>query len=86
MVELGSLMEQENRKLGEIAAQHATDVILVGAQQTEPIKAGLLSAGFPADRLRVVETLAEAVNWYQSNLKAGDTVLFLNDLPDTYSA
>ena len=86
MVELGSLMEQENRKLGEIAAQHATDVILVGSKQTEPIQAGLLSAGFPTDRLHVVETLAEAVNWYQSNLKAGDTVLFLNDLPDTYSA
>lgn len=86
MVELGELMESENRKLGELAAQYATDVILVGAAQTAPIKAGLLAAGFPEDRLRVVETLAEAVNWYQSNLKAGDTVLFLNDLPDTYSA
>lgn len=85
MVELGDLMEAENRKFGEIAAQYASDVILVGAQQTAPIKAGLLSAQFPADRLHVVETLSEAVQWYQSNLKAGDTVLFINDLPDTYS-
>ncbi|MBL8153416.1 MAG: UDP-N-acetylmuramoyl-tripeptide--D-alanyl-D-alanine ligase [Anaerolineae bacterium] len=86
MVELGPLQEQENRKLGEIAAQHASDVILVGAKQTHPIQEGLLSAGFPAERVQVVETLAESVQWYQSNLKAGDTVLFLNDLPDTYSS
>ncbi len=85
MVELGSMMEVENRKLGESAAQYATDVILVGEKQTAPIKNGLMSAGFPAERLRVVDTLAESVEWYRSNLQAGDTVLFLNDLPDTYS-
>jgi hypothetical protein len=32
----------------------------------------------------VVDTLAESVAWYRLNLKPGDTVLFLNDLPDTY--
>ncbi len=47
MVELGDLMASENRRLGEIAAQHATDVILVGAQQTAPIKAGLLGCRIP---------------------------------------
>jgi UDP-N-acetylmuramoyl-tripeptide--D-alanyl-D-alanine ligase len=85
MVELGAMMERENRKLGEIAAQNATDVILVGSQ-TNPIREGLLSAGFPAEQAMTVGTLAEAVEWYQRNLKAGDTVLFLNDLPDTYSS
>ncbi len=85
MVELGDLMASENHKLGEIAAQHATDVILVGAQQTAPIKAGLLAAGFPEDRLQVVATLAESVAWYRQNLHSGDTVMFLNDLPDTYA-
>ncbi len=85
IVELGALMQTENRKLGEAAAQYASDVILVGAQQTEPIKDGLLAAGFPQQRLLVVSTLAESVQWYQSNLQPGDTVLFLNDLPDTYS-
>jgi UDP-N-acetylmuramoyl-tripeptide--D-alanyl-D-alanine ligase len=86
MVELGPMMESENRKLGEIAAGHATDIILVGAKQANPIKAGALSAGFPAERLQVVDTLSEAVAWYQRNLQAGDTVLFMNDLPDTYSS
>lgn len=86
MIELGPLQASENRRLGAIAAQHATDVILVGAQQTHPIREGLLSAGFPAERLHIVETLAESVAWYQNNLKAGDAVLFMNDLPDTYSS
>jgi UDP-N-acetylmuramoyl-tripeptide--D-alanyl-D-alanine ligase len=84
MVELGELMESENRKLGEAAAQHATDVILVGEKQAAPIKAGLLAAGFSPERLQVVDTLSEALAWYQNELTSGDTVLFLNDLPDTY--
>lgn len=83
MVELGELMERENRKLGEIAATHATDVILVG-KQTAPIREGLLAANFPDERLQTVSTLTEAVQWYQANLGTGDTVMFLNDLPDTY--
>ncbi len=84
MVELGPLMDAENQKLGEIAANFATDVILVGEAQTRPIAAGLAATNFPPDRVQTVETLAEAIAWYQTNLQAGDTVLFLNDLPDTY--
>jgi UDP-N-acetylmuramoyl-tripeptide--D-alanyl-D-alanine ligase len=83
MVELGTLMESENYKLGELAARYATDVILVG-NQTAPVEEGLVNAGFPAEQLLTVDTLGEAVDWYQRNLEAGDTVLFLNDLPDTY--
>jgi UDP-N-acetylmuramoyl-tripeptide--D-alanyl-D-alanine ligase len=84
MIELADLHEPENRKLGEVAAAHATDVILVGEARTRPIRDGLLAAGFAAERVQAVETLSEAVAWYKQHLKAGDTVLFLNDLPDTY--
>ncbi|MGQ9889237.1 MAG: Mur ligase family protein [Aggregatilineales bacterium] len=85
MVELGPLMAQENQRLGQIAAEHATDVILIGPEQTAPIRDGLLSAGFAQDRVHTVRALSDAVKWYKDNLRAGDTVLFLNDLPDTYS-
>lgn len=84
MVELGELHDIENRKLGTLAAHAATDIILIGAKQTAPVYAGVQGAGFPADRLQVMETLSEAIEWYKHHLKAGDTVLFLNDLPDTY--
>jgi UDP-N-acetylmuramoyl-tripeptide--D-alanyl-D-alanine ligase len=84
MVELGELHDQENEKLGVAATHYATDIILVGRKQTEPIKRGILKSGFPEERLLIVDTLSEAVQWYQTHLEAGDTVLFLNDLPDTY--
>lgn len=84
MIELATLHEAENQKLGMEAAKYATDVILVGEEQTRPIKTGLLEAGFPTERLQVVDVLSEAIQWYKTNLTTGDTVLFLNDLPDTY--
>ncbi len=86
MVELAERHAEENQRLGELAAASATDVILVGAERTAPIRDGLLGAGFPSGRLHTVETLREAVTWYEGNLQAGDTVMFLNDLPDTYSS
>lgn len=86
MIELGDLHEQENKKLGIAAAAHATDVILVGTAQTAPIHAGLLETGFDPQRVQVVESVNEAIAWYKRNLQAGDTVLFMNDLPDTYSS
>ena len=85
MVELGDLMERENRKLGAEAARHASDVILVGARQTRPLREGLLEAGFADDRLHTMNTLTEAISWYESHLTAGDAVLFLNDLPENWS-
>ena len=84
MVELGTVQAEENRKLGVTAADYATDIILVGEEQTKPIHAGLTSAGFPPDNIMIMDTVTEAISWYQENLGAGDTVLFLNDLPDTY--
>ena len=84
MIELGDLQDAENRKLGLLAARHATDIILVGKAQTKPIAEAIQSTSFDRSRLRVVETLQQSVDWYQHNLKAGDAVLFLNDLPDTY--
>lgn len=84
MIELAHMHEAENHRLGVEAASRATDVILVGREQTQPIHEGLRAAGFPPERVQVVDTLAEAVAWYREHLTGGDTVLFLNDLPDTY--
>lgn len=84
MVELGELQESENHKLGLLAAQYATDIILIGKTQTQAIVDAIRSTSFDRSRLHVVETLRESVEWYQHNLKSGDAVLFLNDLPDTY--
>ena len=84
MVELGAEEEPANRQLGAWAAQYATDVILVDQQRAPPIAEGLSEAGFPKENVHIVSGLAEAVAWYQQELRAGDAVLFLNDLPDVY--
>ena len=84
MIELGAMQDEENRKLGTMATQHATDIILIGRQQTKAIHEAIQSASFDMSRVQVFETLAEAVSWYQRHLVVNDTVLFLNDLPDTY--
>jgi UDP-N-acetylmuramoyl-tripeptide--D-alanyl-D-alanine ligase len=85
MFELGELHESENRLLGERIAAVATDAILIGAKQVAPVVEGLQAANFPPDRMHVVDTLDEAVAIYQGTLKAGDAVLILTDLPDTYA-
>ncbi len=84
IVELGQLQEQENRKLGRHAAQVCTDIVLVGVEQTLPIQQGIRETDFDIEHLYVYDTRDEAIAWFQRELKEGDTVLFLNDLPDTY--
>lgn len=84
MVELGALQEEENYKLGTRLPDYATDIILVGKEQTEPIQRGVRDTDFDPNHLLVTETFEEARGWFQTQVKAGDTVLFLNDLPDTY--
>jgi UDP-N-acetylmuramoyl-tripeptide--D-alanyl-D-alanine ligase len=84
MVELGPVQDEENRKLGQLAADCATDIVLVGTAQTRPIAEGVRSTSFDPARLRVFETTSEATAWLRAEAQAGDTVLFLNDLPDTY--
>ncbi len=84
IVELGPLHEPENYKLGQRAAQVCTDIVLVGIEQTRPIQKGIRDGGFDEGHLFVFDTRDEAIAWFNRALKEGDTVLFLNDLPDTY--
>jgi UDP-N-acetylmuramoyl-tripeptide--D-alanyl-D-alanine ligase len=60
-------------------------VILVGRERAEPIAAGLREAGYPPDRIDIVRDLGEATARLGAVVKAGDVVLFENDLPDTYA-
>ncbi|MDW8298264.1 MAG: UDP-N-acetylmuramoyl-tripeptide--D-alanyl-D-alanine ligase [Anaerolineae bacterium] len=85
MFELGAQSESANRALGAHMAAAATDIILISSPQTPAVRAGALAAGFPPERLREVANLEQAVAYYRSILQAGDTLLMLTDLPDTYA-
>lgn len=85
MVELGPEEAAYNRAFGEKMAESVDIAILVGPRHTAPIREGLLSKGFPEDRIRTVASLAEAAQVMREIAGPGDTVMFENDLPDNYS-
>ena len=83
IVELGILEAEKNDSLG--ASLVGLDrVVLVGETLVQVVKKGYLNAGGDKDKVSVVPTLKDAQALLQKELKEGDTVLFLNDLPDIY--
>jgi UDP-N-acetylmuramoyl-tripeptide--D-alanyl-D-alanine ligase len=85
MVELGELEAALNRTFGEQAGAVCDIAILVGPLRTEPIRTGLAAAGMDAESIHVVRDIAEATTLLGTLTRAGDVVLFENDLPDTYA-
>lgn len=85
MVELGEKQSEENRLLGEHMAHHVDLAVLIGADQTAPIVDGLRARAFPEDQTKVFSSFFDAQAFLDSYLKAGDVVLYENDLPDQYN-
>jgi len=85
LVELGSIEWDANYELGRQAAPICDFVILVGSDRVLPVHDGLRSGGFDSGRIEVVPTIQRASEILAKFAKINDTVLFLNDLPDTYS-
>lgn len=84
LVELGVLEESENQALG--ASLVGLDcVILVGETLVGAVKQGYLSAGGEESKLVTVPSLVAAQDVLKTVIASGDTVLFLNDLPEIYS-
>ncbi|MBQ2991755.1 MAG: UDP-N-acetylmuramoyl-tripeptide--D-alanyl-D-alanine ligase [Clostridia bacterium] len=85
MVELGGEEAQFNRKFGEQMARSVDIAFLVGRKHTQPIVEGLVSAGFAQENIHVVGSLEESTKLLHAMMRAGDVVLYENDLPDNYS-
>lgn len=84
MVELGDREEAENEQFGAAAAAVCDFVVLVGEEQAVPIRRGLEGAGFAPGSLRVVADSRGAERLLAETSRAGDVILFENDLPDLY--
>jgi UDP-N-acetylmuramoyl-tripeptide--D-alanyl-D-alanine ligase len=84
MVELGDRQDAENERFGAAAAEVCDVVVLVGEEQTAPVRRGLERAGFAADSMRVVADSGGAQELLAESSRAGDVILFENDLPDLY--
>ncbi len=81
LVELGVMEDEENYSLGKNLCGLDL-VILVGDTLITPIKRGYEQGGGDMQKLIIKPTLDGAQQALKEYLRSGDTVLFLNDLPD----
>ncbi|MCH5225262.1 MAG: UDP-N-acetylmuramoyl-tripeptide--D-alanyl-D-alanine ligase [Muribaculaceae bacterium] len=83
MVELGSKQYEVNEKFGEYIARSCDIAIVVGRYNRESIIAGIEKGKFPG-KLYEVDSFEEAQKLVNPMLQSGDTILYENDLPDSF--
>lgn len=84
MIELGEKQAAYNRKFGEYIAKSCDVAIIVGRYNREAIMSGIASGGMPESNVYAADTFTEAQSLLQGIAVSGDTVLYENDLPDTF--
>lgn len=84
MIELGDEQFELNRRFGEKAASCCDVAIVVGHYNREAISRGLEEGGMPSDAIVEVDSFAEAQQHLAPMLAPGATILYENDLPDTF--
>lgn len=84
MIELGSEQYDRNRDFGRHAADKCDVAIVVGEYNRDAILEGLKEGGMPDENIYTVASFTEAQQLLVSKSGPGDTVLYENDLPDTF--
>lgn len=85
LIELGAKEGEYNERFGGYIAEVCDYVILVGREQTRALQRGLVAKGYSENALFIAADFAAAKQHLEQILRAGDVVLFENDLPDNYS-
>ena len=85
MIDLGKKQNEANYEFGYSMKDHVDIVILVGKNQTKPIKEGLDDSGFKSENIYIVDTVKEAFGLVYQMADRSDTILLENDLPDAYN-
>jgi UDP-N-acetylmuramoyl-tripeptide--D-alanyl-D-alanine ligase len=80
VAELGERNDSVHNMLGEKAAALVDVAFVVRSDRIPGFAAGFRRAG--GKELREVPALSDALAWLNANTRAGDVVLFENDLPD----
>ena len=81
MVELGALQDEANEAFAAASSEVASHLVVVGRTNRRALLRGARGAGLETV---MVHSRDAAVDWVKSNLGPDDTVLYENDLPDTY--
>lgn len=84
-VEMGAKQYENNRLFGsDIARANPDGVFVVNEVNREAITTGLSEGGYDSAKVATVASFQEAMAALQPQLKAGDVVLYENDLPDSF--
>ena len=83
-VEMGDSQYRNNKELGVNIAAAADIAIVVNRVNREAIVAGLSEAGFDAKNIVQTDSFAEASAYLATTMRAGDVILYENDLPDSF--
>lgn len=83
-VEMGESQRRNNHRLGTQIASAADLAIVVNRVNREAIVGGLIEAGFNRECIIEADTFAEASAYLARTMRAGDVVLYENDLPDSF--
>jgi UDP-N-acetylmuramoyl-tripeptide--D-alanyl-D-alanine ligase len=84
MIELGDKQFELNRELGKYIGEKVDVAIIVGEYNRDALVSGVRDAALPEEQLHIVDSFNEAQKLLSTILKAGDTILYENDLPDTF--
>lgn len=84
MIELGDKQVEYNKRLGVQMASAADYVMVVGTYNRDAILSGLAEGGMPEEKIFVADSFAIAQARLVQIARAGDVVLYENDLPDTF--
>ena len=84
MIELGEIESTANEEFGRTIARCADVAIIVGHYNRDAILSGTAEGPIKPDDVHVVDTFTEAQAVLGRIAKAGDTILYENDLPDTF--
>jgi len=83
-VEMGARQAAANQELGCTIAGSCDYAIIVNAVNREAIKSGLEEGGLPTEKYFLADSLNHAHAQLAQILRAGDVVLYENDLPDNF--
>lgn len=85
MIELGPEQYELNFQFGETISRNVDIAIVVGRYNRDAIVEGIRSTGhLNEESLHTADTFADAQNILSRIAAKGDTVLYENDLPDTF--
>jgi UDP-N-acetylmuramoyl-tripeptide--D-alanyl-D-alanine ligase len=83
-VEMGARQAEANKELGRTIATSCDYAIVVNATNRDAIKSGIDEGGLSEDKYFLADSLNHAHARLAQILRAGDVVLYENDLPDNF--